>query len=262
MNINTIYFLSGLAITLLILYFVLRRLGKKGCMTAGYIGLVIFSINSLTFTSWFFMSSITIDVYSVLTSGENYTAKVVSFTSERRRDSDDGGYTTMYTPTVIFKTQKDSVLTKTLSFSTSSLEIGDTYRVNYNTNTGKVITLGFTLVMKFIGSFIFCLIFSFLFLGILLYAFGYSMSGYKTLVSKIGFYFLIPFFMIGFTCLMIYGILFGNDVPFWVTLVLIFFSFVLVLATLGYIKMLYTKGQPQLKRVRANKRVGDFKNRK
>jgi len=168
----------------------------------------------------------------------------------------------MYTPTVIFKTQKDSVLTKTLSFSTSNLEIGDTYRVNYNTNTGKVITLGFTLVMKFIGSFIFCLIFSFLFLGILLYTFGYSMSGYKTLVSKIGFYFLIPFFMIGFTCLMIYGILFGNDVPFWVTLVLIFFSFVLGLATLGYIKMLYIKGQPQLKRVRANKRVGDFKNRK
>jgi len=168
MNINTIYFLSGLAITLLILYFVLRRLGKKGCMTAGYIGLVIFSINSLTFTSWF-----------------------------------DGGYTTMYTPTVTFKTQKDSVLTKTLSFSTSNLEIGDTYRVNYNTSTGKVITLGFTLVMKFIGSFIFCLIFSFLFLGILLYTFGYSMSGYKTLVSKIGFYFLIPFFMIGFTCLMI-----------------------------------------------------------
>ena len=262
MNVNSIYLLFGLAVSLVLTFFIIKRMGKSGCMTYGYVALLIVSINSMAVGSMFFMYSASHDIYSVITSGENYTSTVISFTSEEHHDSDDGSSYTMYTPTVRFITQNNKVVVRELEFSTSRMNVGNTYKVNYNKETDKVITLGFNLAIKFIGAFIFFFIFSFLFVGVIMYAFNRDMKAYTALVSKIGFYFFIPFLMIGFNLLLIYGIFFGNTVPFWVTLLLIFFVFMLTLATFGYLKMMFLKGEPKLKQVGASKWVGDWKNKK
>jgi len=262
MNVNSVYLLFGLAVSLVLTYFILKRMGKSGCMTFGYVALIIVCINSFAIGSMFFMYSTVNDIYSVITSGENYTSTVISFTSEEHHDSDDGSSYMMYTPTVRFITQNNKTVVRELDFSTSSMDIGDSYKVNYNTETNKVIVLGFTLVIKFIGAFIFFFVFSFLFVGVFLYAFNRDMKAYGSLISAIGFYFFIPFLMIGFNLLLIYGTFFGNTVPFWVTLLLLFFSVMLTLATFGYLKMMFLKGEPKLKQVGASKWVGDWKNKK
>ena len=84
------------------------------------------------------------------------------------------------------------------------------------------------------------------------------MEGYKTVVSKIGFVFFIPFLMIGFNALLMYGIFFGNSVPGFVTALLVFFSLALTLATWGYFKTIIVKGEPTMRRVGHNRWVGDW----
>ena len=262
MNANSIYLLFGLAVSLVLTYFIIKRMGKSGCMTYGYVALLIVCINSMAIGSMFFMYSASHDIYSVITSGENYTSTVISFTSEVHYDSDDGSSYIMYTPTVRFITKDNRIIVRELDFSTSSMDVGDSYKVNYNAETDKVIVLGFTLAIKLVGAFIFCFIFSFLFVGIIMYAFNRDMKAYTALVSKIGFYFFVPFLMIGFNLLLIYGIFFGNTVPFWVTLLLIFFVFMLTLATFGYLKMMFLKGEPKMKQVSPGKWTGDWENKK
>lgn len=249
MTINSVFLLSGFVISMVLSYFFVKRFGKSGCMTFGYISLVILSINSLAIGSLFFMYSASYDIYAVLTSGQNYTSTVVSFTSEVHYDSDDGSSYMMYTPTVRFITQNNEEVHRELDFSTSSMQVGDIYKVNYNKASGKVITLGFNLAIKFIGAFIFCFIFSFLCIGIIMYAFNFEMTSYKDLIAKVGLYFFIPFLMIGFNLLLIYGIFYGNTVPAWVTLMLVFFSVMLTLGTLGYFKMMFSANEPKTEKI-------------
>ena len=259
MKLDPVYTISFLVVTLLMIHFFIKRLsGKKGCMTYGYIGLILFCINVFAIFSWVFMYSSTKDLYAIATSGQQYTATVISFTEEQHYDSEDNRYYTMYQPTVEFTTEAGNVIAKELDFSTSGLEVGDTYKVNYNEANDKVITLGFTLVMKLVGSFIFCFIFTLLLVGVIKFSSGHSMESYKAFASKIGFQFFIPFLMIGFNLLLIYGIFYGNEVPLFVTGLLIFFSVMLALGTLGYLKMIFTKGEPKMKRVGVNKWAGDW----
>ncbi|WP_458627699.1 hypothetical protein [Winogradskyella sp. PC D3.3] len=262
MSVNSVYLLFGVLVSLVLTYFFVKRLGKSGCMTFGYIGLVILSVNSLAIGSLFFMYSAGSDVYAVLTSGENYTSTVVSFTSEVHHDSDDGSSYMMYTPTVRFVTHDNELIQRELDFSASEMQIGDVYRVNYDKASDKVITLGFNLVIKFIGAFIFCIMFSFLCVGIVMYAFNFDMTGYKDTIAKVGLYFFIPFLMIGFNVLLIYGIFFGNTVPSWVTLLLVFFSVMLGLGTLGYFKMMFSNEEPKMKTIVSTKWHSDWKTKK
>jgi hypothetical protein len=258
MQIDSAYSLSFLAITILMVYFFVKRLGKAGCMTYGYMGLIIFCINLFTIFSLFFAYTISNEVYSVLTSGEKYNAVVISYTTETHYDSDDGSSYTMDTPTVRFTTELGETIERELDFSTSDITVGDEYNVNYNAETGSVITLGFTLIMKVVGAFIFSFIFTFLFIGIIMYSLGYDMEGYKTLIAKIGFNFFIPFLMIGFDALLVYGIFYGNDVPVWVTIMLMFFVFMLTLGIMGYLKMIFTKEAPKKKSNSSKRKVGTW----
>lgn len=261
MHIEPIYSLSFVVITLLIIYFFVKRLSKGGCIAYGYIGLIIFCINLFTVLSLYFTYITTNDVYAILTSGEKYDAKVVNFTSEQRYKADDGTSYIMRTPIVKFTTNQGKEILRELNFSTSGLEIGDRYVVNYNAANDKIITLGFILIIEVVASFIFCFLFTFLFIGILMYSLGYSTAGYKELISKIGLKFFVPFLMIGFNALLIYGVFYGNEVPLWATVVLIFFSVMLGLGTIGYIKMVFFKGKPKINRVGSNKRVGNRRNK-
>lgn len=260
MQLDLKYIVSFIAVSILMVFFVIKRLGKSGCMTYGYAGLVIFSINLFTVFSLYFAFTTTNQVYAVLTSGEKYNAEVISYTTETHYDSDDGSSYTMDTPTVRFTTKQGETIERELDFSTSDITVGDTYNVNYNAETGAVITLGFNLIIKVVGSFLFLFIFTFLFIGVIMYALGYNMEGYKSLVAQIGFKFFIPLLMIGFNALLIYGIFYGNDVPVWVTLMLVFFVVMLTLGIVGYFKMMFAKDTSENETVSTKKRF-DYKKR-
>ncbi|MEO6820377.1 MAG: DUF3592 domain-containing protein [Ginsengibacter sp.] len=258
MFINPIYSILFIVLTIILTYFIVKRSGRKGCVTFVYIGLVIFCTNLFTIGSWGMMYSSIKEVFFVVTSGQKYTATVVSFTKKTDYNSKDNRYDTMYQPTVKFTLLSGKVVEKTLEFSESSMKIGDHYKVNYDEASDKTITLGFILIIKLVGVFLFWFILTFLTGGIIKYSLGQQMDNYKALVSKISFYFFIPFLMIGFDCLLIYAIFYGNPAPWFVTALIVFFIVMLSLATWGYIKMIIKKGEPKMRRAGPNKWVGDW----
>lgn len=145
-----------------------------------------------------------------------------------------------------------------LNLSTSNKKNGKTYKVHYDETTDTIITLGFTMIIKTVGAFIFCFVFSFLFIGLLFFILNHPMDNYKNLASLIGFYFFVPFLMIGFDVLLIYSIFYGNSVPFFVTILLLFFISILSLAIVGYIKILLSEGMPKMKRAGPGKWVSRY----
>lgn len=172
------------------------------------------------------------------------------------------GIINMYTPIVKFRTSSGKEVVKQLGFSTSDIRIGDHYTILYSERTGQVVSLGFTLVLSFVASLLFCIIFTTLTIGVVLFARGQHMDRYWQIVRIIGFYGLIPFIMISFDVLLIYAMFYGNDQPGWVYALLLFFVLVLTLGIWGYLKMLRQQGIPRMRRVSATKWVGGWHNRK
>lgn len=155
MQIEPVYTISFIAINMYITYLFRKRFNpNSGCFSFGYFGAVIFSINLFFIFSWLFFTSSAQEVFASFTSGDDYTAEVISFTTEKHYDSEDDTYTDMHTPTVRFVTEEGVEVEKELDFSTSGLEVGDTYVVNYNKKEDRVITKGFTMYIKLAGSFI------------------------------------------------------------------------------------------------------------
>ncbi|MFV0344645.1 MAG: hypothetical protein ACK5IQ_00105 [Bacteroidales bacterium] len=114
-------------------------------------------------------------------------------------------------------------------------------------------------VGKLAGVSIFGLIFAFLFVGIIMYSFGFKMTGIKNLASKAAFYVIIPFTMIGLDALLIYGLFYGEPVPTGARLLLIFFIIMLTLGTAGYLKKLFSQGSPTMKKTRYGEWSGGWK---
>ncbi len=248
MRIPPVYSLSFIFITLFIAYLLVKRMNKKGCGTFLYASVVLFCINLFLIFSWMFFSKTAKEVYNVSMFGEKYTGTVVGFTKKEYYDSSKRRKKT-YKPIVKFTTKTGTLIERELEFSASSVTIGDTYSVNYDEQNDIVITLGFILILKVIGSFIFCFIFTFLFTGVINYVLGNKMEGYYDVASIAGFYFFIPFIMLVFNALLIYAVFYGNEVPTFVTFLLCIFVFMLTLATWGYIKMILSKGVPKMKKV-------------
>lgn len=98
----------------------------------------------------------------------------------------------------------------------------------------------------------------FLVAGIIRYAIGRSMEGFYAIVSSVAFYFLIPVIMIGFDIMLVYAIFYGNKVPWFATALLVFFVLMLSLAIVGYLRMIFTKGKPTMRRVGPNRWEGDW----
>lgn len=84
------------------------------------------------------------------------------------------------------------------------------------------------------------------------------MDKFYHILKVIGFYFFIPFIMIGFEILLIYGLFYGNEMPLLIKLVLLFFVLVMALAIYGYIKMMYEKGLPKMRKTGPGRWVGDW----
>ena len=245
---NAVYIISFLIVNVIITVLFVKRFGdRNGILTYGYVGLITFFVNSFFWASiLLFFNSIT-DIYDAITADENYNATVIQVDSEREYNSDDGTYETMYTPTIRFRRNNMEVISKRLNFSSTSIEVGDTYRVSYIEKTDTVVVKGGFLVLKTLGSFIFCFIFSFIFAGEIRYIFNKEMSSYYDILRKAATYFFIPLIMIGFNIMLIYALFDGKNDGVFVSLILIFFILVLTLSIVGYFKMLITKEESKIK---------------
>ncbi|WP_157814129.1 hypothetical protein [Olleya sp. Bg11-27] len=224
------YTYGFLALTLLLTFFISKRVGKTGCIGFGYIALIVGAINMFTVLVFFLISTVIEDLYAI-PFGTNYTAEVIDSVS---KSTEDG---TMYSPIVTFTTESGVAVTKVLSFSSGSLE--KSYTVNYNEDTGKLITLGFILALELVATILFGVIFIFSFTGIILYAGGINMSGYLEVIKAVALKFFIPFMMIIFDGLLIYALFYGNEMPIFISGILVFFIFILTLGILGYFKVAF-----------------------
>lgn len=251
----------------LILFFILLSVGithilikklktKAGCMGYGYIGLVLICINLLCLTSWSIFTKIITDTYVAATSGTTYTAIVID-TQYNHTNSDNER---RYAPIVEFTTENGERIKRKLNHSESEISVGDTYTINYNEETDTLITMGFTMVIALVGSFIFVLIFSVLFYAQIHLVLGKDIGKLKELLSKVGFNFLIPFLMIAFDALLIYALFYGNKVSLLGTIMLLFFIFMLTLAIVGYISKILNKGKPTLRHTGVGRWSGGWDN--
>lgn len=215
--------------------------GGLGCLGFGYVFLVVTIL-------MVFAISLTVGVGGSLykstklwMNGQRYQAKVISFSSYESYDSDAGTTTTMFTPTVEFMTSSGHSIQHTLSYSSSSKpNIGDQVTVYYDEVSQKTMSLGFGALALFFGALMMMVIFVFAFWGVLLYAMNYDMAYYIKVVQYLGLTFLIPLLMILFDGLLVYALFYGNEVPWFVSGIIVFFILMLTLGIWGYIKMIRT----------------------
>ena len=239
MSINSIYTYVFIIFNLIITLFFIRRAKLKGCMSFGYVFLIIFCITLFSFSVTPFFIKTTQENYDVFTSGEDHVATVVGIVN----NGVDSNNSTMYSPIVEFKTLEGKTITKQLGFSSKGIKTGETYKVNYNPQKDRVITLGYIRVITVVGAILFFTIFIFLFAGLMLYILNFSMKGYFYLIKLIGLKFFFPFVMIMFDALLIYALFYGNKIPIGISILLVFFILILTLGIVGYIKMFFTESK-------------------
>ncbi len=129
----------------------------------------------------------------------------------------------------------------TLSYSSSSQPtIGATVTVYYDETSKDSVSFGFGTLALFFGALLMMVVLVFAFWGILLYAMNYKMEYYLNVIKYIGLPFFIPIVMILFDGLLIYALFYGNEVPLFVSGILVFFILMLTLGIWGYIKMIRT----------------------
>lgn len=234
------------ALSLVLTYLIGQRRvqsGKAGlgCVVAGYTFLVVFIIMVFAVTITMGVGSSIYSTSKLIANGKRYQAEVVSYTSHESFDSDSRTTTTMYTPVVTFTTSSGKLVEHTFSYSSSSRPtVGDYIPVYYDEEINDAVSFGFGGIALFIGSLLMMVIMVFLFLGIVLYALNYDMSWYLGVVKYVGLNFFIPIIMILFDGLLVYGLFYGEEVPWFVSGILVFFILVLTMGIWGYIKMIRT----------------------
>lgn len=234
-------FLSLIVFSIWVTTRIKRRMEMKaGCLSFGYIALIVFSIGIFAISApAILISYIGLNLHT-FANGERYTAIVKDYTSEVREDS-EGDLTTYYCAQLVFVTDAGEKITKEDSSTIGEPQIGAKYTVYYNASNDKMFVWSAVFPIMVCGLLIMCSVFLVVFYGIMRYALGFDMKGFWKFLRNFGSVFFIPFIMIGFDALLIYA-LFHKTHPLWVYALLIFFILVLTLASLGYIKMTIKKG--------------------
>ncbi len=276
-----------IGVTVVISFLFLKRLKiKVGCFSLGYIWLIVFSVMLLTVGAWSLAYNQVKNVYFAMTTGETYTAEVIDRVWVERKVDDNKQVRDIYSPIVRFITDDGQVITKKLEFATSRVNIGETYQVKYDGDTGKSVTLGFTLIVLISGVFIFVVVLTLLSVGIILFVLNREMTSFFSVVKIFGFYFFLPLLMIGFDALLIY-VLFNDsgttvtttfsvldsplettsetfaagERPLYVNAMLVFFIFVLTLGIMGYMKMIFSNGKIEIKYKGSGRWIANWKDK-
>lgn len=246
------YILGVLLVTIILLFGIVRRRGKIGCV--GFLfGFVIFGFLILFLGNLFSLYSITQSTCKALIFGEYHKATVVDYETYISYDSEDDHNTIMYTPIVEFYDDNGKTIRQKLDFSSSSIEMGWRYSILYLTNDAHIITLGFHFILSFFTSIFFTAVFSTFLLGVFLYAINRPMDKYWNGTRKFGFYVFIPFILIGIESLLIFGLFNGNYIPFSTGAVLTFFIILVGYGIWKYYKTIISNGLPDIKKINIRK---------
>lgn len=239
------YIQITMVVILVISLLVAKKAGGKkklGCLGFGYISLVVFIIGMFAVTITFFLTQSAISGIRTYAEGEKYKATIVSYSSYENTN-DDGDIVTMYVPTYEIKVSENEVYQVEDYISSSDVpSVGEIVELYYNITTGEMLQFSSGTIIMGVGMFIMWLVLTFAFVGILFYLFNGNMSKYFKALHIVGMGFFLPFIMIAFEALLIYALLSKDDIPGWVIVLLIIFIIGLGLGTLGYLKMLFTKG--------------------
>lgn len=217
---------------------------KPGCLGVGYIALIVFCLLSFATMLSGMLGGF---VYHALKL-PRYEAKVVDHHAFQDKDS-RGRYVTMYQPVVVFTDARGrEQQLKTDIASTGAPEIGSTITVLYEPGMaaaeelsgGKYILLG--------GAAMGLLLIGYFLVAGISYAMGRPMARIGMFGMGLLMYIVFPVGMLFLLGGMSYAIVLyfmgkKPDMPMWALAICIFFSIVLFLAFIGYIRMLFEKGK-------------------
>ncbi len=240
-------------LALYISYHIVKKINgekKVGCAGFTYVSAVYLSFCAFSLPFVIMTSS---SLYRIIIY-DAYEAEVVEVSTYMSEDS-DGNDTLMYTPTVKFTPNGSSEpITKKLEIGSGSpYHIGDSHKVAYNSDTGKIESKSIASILLLIAGLIFSLMMSSIVAYGIYYAFFDQLAFHIMDMVLIYFlYIIMPIGILGMNAGMIYylyerfitGV--KADDPIWVAIIVIFFVLVLSLTTVPLIKMLFAKKGPKI----------------
>ncbi len=243
----TYYGWGAIALILMSVVLALRILkrsgsGKPGCVSLGYISLILFIVFSITTMLSGMLGSFVYHAFSL----PRYKATVVdhySYVSESR----DKGFTrrtTMYQPIVVFKDNTgQEIKLKSDVASSSRSPLGSVITVGYKPGmpVAEAFSAGKYLLMG--GATVMLLLLGYVSVAGIRYGLGGRMQHMISLGTGLLLYVFIPLAMLAFAAGLGYAAIeyFRGDkpdMPVWALVICIFFCFILLLAFIGYVRML------------------------
>jgi hypothetical protein len=245
---NLVIIIIYIIFILFICFKILKRIKDSGCLSFGFIFLLVFSVYSIFLSCSYMCYSMSKQYIT----GDTYNAKIVSFrTYTEKRDNsytDSNGrsrsrtyYVTLHAPTLEFiDKKKEKKRLESLTHSGNMPTIGDEIKISYLEGNSTVIEHSFSTYFLLFVAFLFSIIFAFFSKSLTAYAFGYLMDGYKkTFVD--GLLYGVKIGLVVFEIALIYSLykIFTNQLttPIWVTI----FVIICVLALIPAIYMFYRK---------------------
>lgn len=252
---TAIGFYIAILVTIFLSYTVIRRMKQDssrkgenvGCFTGAYISLVIGSLSLLFFP----FTAILIETTAAYIEYPRYESIVVDVESgwEEQSYTDSDGRTRsedvlMHTAIIEFTDNNGEKIRMPNSFSSGEKpNIEDTIIVSYK--DGKLLEFSFSAIGLFIGLAFMLLIMGFCLLLIFNFGAGKSNKNLFKTAQSFGIYFVAPASMLLMFILLAYVVVqyflgYKEDMPGFVVGLLIFFCSILLLAFIGYLKMVFS----------------------
>lgn len=222
-----------------------NRNGNIGCISIGYVSLVVFCLLSLSSVLGGFLGEFVINSFTL----PRYKGKVVSISSYQSRDSKTNRTTTMYKSTVAFTLKNGRpVEVETDVSSSGKREIGEVVTVGYEPGMDRAEEFSGGKYLLIGGAAVMLLVMGYFVVGGILYSMNLTMEWYFALGMKLLLYFILPLgmlFMFGALgyALVQYFMGLRPDMPGWAVAVCGFFCLVLFFAMIGYVRMLGERTQ-------------------
>jgi hypothetical protein len=216
---------------------------KAGCLSVGYIALIVFILLTFTAVLTGALSSYVINVFTLT----RYESRVVSTSSHHKRSNGKYTKTIMYLPTVTFVTKDGTTVTVETNTSTSEQPaIGEVITVGYQRGMEKAVEISAGSYLIMAGTAVMLLIIGYFAIGGVLYAMGTRMTSFYNFGLKLLLYLILPLamlFMSGALGYVVIQYFLGNkpDMPEWAVAVCCFFCLILIGGIIGYFRMLIDK---------------------
>ena len=219
---------------------ILKRENERlGCITVGFVWLVILCINSLILSGILLVH----DNLSNFIQGERIEATIVDFTL---RESDDDENGPMYVPILRFTAPNGEVITrKSNSGSGREPVIGDPYLIYYDSERDSLSYFSVASVALMATCLVVTFSLGLLSFGIVRYALGYGMAGFKSFFGNYLLRFILPLAIIIFDAMLIYAAFFNGPHPLWVYPILVISIIGLTVTAVRYLENILRKDTHQ-----------------